>query len=141
MIRKLTISPHDSLGSNLEVHTKDGDVMRVIPKEVESINECWISDRDRYSYVGVNDNSRIKKPLLKQGSSFKEVTWEEAFQMIENKMHPKINNFKSDELFLVPLPTEFSSQITSLAINPNEQDSVLIATTNGELYQVRLPNF
>ena len=50
-------------------------------------------------------------------------------------------NFKSDELFLVPLPTEFSSQITSLAINPNEQDSVLIATTNGELYQVRLPNF
>lgn len=98
MIRKLTISPHDSLGSNLEVHTKDGDVMRVIPKEVESINECWISDRDRYSYVGINDNSRIKKPLLKQGSSFKEVTWEEAFQTIENKMHPKINNFKSDEL-------------------------------------------
>ena len=98
MARKSTISPHDSLGSNIEAHVKDGNVMRILPKENEDINECWISDRDRFSYLGVNHDSRIKKPLVKQGNVLKEIDWEDALQIIESKLHPIRNNFKEDDI-------------------------------------------
>jgi len=98
MIRKSTISPHDSLGSHLEAHVKDGNVMRVVPKENEDINECWISDRDRFSYIGINSEDRVKTPLLKTGSNFKPISWDEAFHTLERVFHPSINKFKVDDV-------------------------------------------
>ena len=98
MVRKSTISPHDSLGSHLEAHVKDGNVMRVLPKENEDINECWISDRDRFSYIGINSEDRIKTPLLKTGSNFKPISWDEAFHTLERVFHPSLNKFKEDEV-------------------------------------------
>lgn len=108
MIRKPTISPHDSLGSHLEAHVKDGDVMRVLPRESEEINECWISDRDRFSYIGINSGDRIKTPLLKNGSNFKPITWDEAFHTLERVFHPSLNKLKEDEVAI------FSSNQTTL---------------------------
>jgi len=98
MVRKSTISPHDSLGSHLEAHVKDGNVMRVVPKENEDINECWISDRDRFSYIGINSEDRIKTPLLKTGSNFKPISWDEAFHTLERVFHPSLNKFKEDDV-------------------------------------------
>jgi len=98
MVRKSTISPHDSLGSHLEAHVKDGNVMRVVPKENEDINECWISDRDRFSYIGINSEDRVKTPLLKTGSNFKPISWDEAFHTLERVFHPSINKFKVDDV-------------------------------------------
>jgi NADH-quinone oxidoreductase subunit G len=98
MVRKSTISPHDSLGSHLEAHVKDGNVMRVLPIENEDINECWISDRDRFSYIGINSEDRIKTPLLKTGSNFKPISWDEAFHTLERVFHPSLNKFKEDEV-------------------------------------------
>jgi len=98
MVRKSTISPHDSLGSHLEAHVKDGNVMRVVPKENEDINECWISDRDRFSYIGINSEDRIKTPLLKTGSNFKPIGWDEAFHTLERVFHPSLNKFKEDDV-------------------------------------------
>ena len=98
MIRKSTISAHDSLGSHLEAHVKDGNVMRVLPKENEDLNECWISDRDRFSYMGINDQNRIKTPLIKKGSTHEPISWESAFQLIEKQLHPKQNQFKPDDV-------------------------------------------
>jgi len=98
MVRKSTISPHDSLGSHLEAHVKDGNVMRVVPKENEDINECWISDRDRFSYIGINSEDRIKTPLLKTGSNFKPISWDEAFHTLERVFHPSLNKFKEDDI-------------------------------------------
>jgi len=108
MDRKSTISPHDSLGSHLEAHVKDGNVMRVLPKENEDINECWISDRDRFSYIGINSEDRIKTPLLKTGSNFKPISWDEAFHTLERVFHPSLNKFKEDEVAI------FSSNQTTL---------------------------
>ena len=98
MVRKSTISPHDSLGSHLEAHVKDGNVMRVVPKENEDINECWISDRDRFSYIGINSEDRIKTPLLKTGSNFKPISWDEAFHTLERVFHPSLNKFNEDDV-------------------------------------------
>jgi NADH-quinone oxidoreductase subunit G len=100
MVRKSTISPHDSLGSHLEAHVKDGNVMRVLPKENEEINECWISDRDRFSYIGINSEDRIKTPLLKTGSNFKPISWDEAFHTLERVFHPSLNKFKEDDVVI-----------------------------------------
>ncbi|MFZ9820176.1 MAG: NADH-quinone oxidoreductase subunit NuoG [Methylophilaceae bacterium] len=98
MIRKSTISPHDSLGSHLEAHVKDGNVMRVLPRENEDLNECWISDRDRFSYMGINHQNRVKTPLIKKGATHDPISWEAAFQLIEKQLHPKQNQFKADDV-------------------------------------------
>ena len=82
--RRKSISPHDSLGSNLAVQVKDNRVMRVLPIENEAINECWISDRDRYSYEGLNSSERLTKPMLKQGGQWQEVEWQVALEYVAN---------------------------------------------------------
>ncbi len=67
--RRKSISPHDSLGSNLIVQVKNNRVMRVLPLENEAINECWLSDRDRFSYEGLNAPDRLLRPMIKQGGA------------------------------------------------------------------------
>ena len=45
---------HDCIGSNINVQTKNGVIKRVIARENNEINDTWISDRDRYSFEGIN---------------------------------------------------------------------------------------
>ncbi|WP_321324081.1 NADH-quinone oxidoreductase subunit NuoG [Thiomicrorhabdus sp.] len=73
-----SIAAHDSIGSHITVHTKGNDVKRVVPRENESINEVWISDRDRFSYEGVNCESRLTQPMIKQNGEWKATDWETA---------------------------------------------------------------
>ena len=73
--RRKSVSPHDGLGSNLIVQTKHDRVMRVLPLENEDINECWLSDKERFSYEGLNGADRLTKPMVKQGGQWKEVEW------------------------------------------------------------------
>jgi NADH-quinone oxidoreductase subunit G len=73
-----SISPHDCIGSNLFIHTRQNRVMRVVPKENELINEVWISDRDRYSYEGLYHTERLTQPKLKQAGQWTTVSWEAA---------------------------------------------------------------
>ena len=80
--RRKSISPHDSLGSNLIVQVKDNRVMRVLPRDNEEINECWLSDKDRYSYEGLNSEERLTRPMLKQDGELKEVEWQTALEFI-----------------------------------------------------------
>src|SRR3546814_6759776 len=65
MARRRSVSPHDSLGANLVVQTKLDRVMRVVPFGNEDVNECWISDRDRFSYEGLYTEDRLAHPLIK----------------------------------------------------------------------------
>lgn len=76
--RRLGISPHDSLGSNLTVQVKDGRVLRVLPLDNESINECWLSDRDRFSYQGLYAEDRLTVPMVKEGERWIETDWPTA---------------------------------------------------------------
>ena len=84
--RRASISPHDSLGSNLEVHVKDNKVMRVLPRENEDVNECWLADRDRFSYEGLNTSERLTQPMIKQGGQWVEVTWQAALDFVADKL-------------------------------------------------------
>jgi NADH-quinone oxidoreductase subunit G len=84
--RRPSISPHDSLGSNLEVHVKDNKVMRVLPRENEDVNECWLADRDRFSYEGLNTAERLTQPMVKQDGQWIEVTWQDALQFVADRL-------------------------------------------------------
>lgn len=75
-----SIAPHDCLGSNLYLHTRRDQVMRVVPKENEAINETWLSDRDRYSYLGIHSNDRLTKPHIKENGQWFIVDWETALE-------------------------------------------------------------
>ncbi|MCM2290116.1 MAG: NADH-quinone oxidoreductase subunit NuoG [Sulfuritalea sp.] len=76
--RRKSVSPHDGLGSNLIVQTKSDRVMRVLPLENDDINECWLTDKERFSYQGLNSAERLTKPMVKQGGEWKEVDWNVA---------------------------------------------------------------
>ncbi len=78
LIAKESLGYHDALGSNLYLHARRGDVMRSVPRDNEAVNECWLSDRDRYSNQGLYAEDRATKPLIRAGDEFREATWEEA---------------------------------------------------------------
>ncbi len=84
MSRRRSVSPHDSTGANLVVQVKNHRVMRVIPFENEAVNECWIADRDRFSYEALNSAERLTQPMLKQGGEWKAVDWQTALEYVAN---------------------------------------------------------
>jgi len=84
MSRRRSVSPHDSLGANLIVQTKHDVVKRVLPLENEDINECWLSDKDRFSYEGLNSAQRLTQPMIKEGGQWKPVDWQTAIEFAAN---------------------------------------------------------
>ena len=80
--RRKSVSPHDALGSNLVVQVKQNRVMRVLPLENEEINECWLSDKDRFSYEGLNSPDRLQRPLIRKNGQWAEVDWREALDFV-----------------------------------------------------------
>jgi NADH-quinone oxidoreductase subunit G len=82
--RRKSISPHDATGANLVVQVKQNQVMRVLPLENDEINECWIADRDRFSYEALNGDERLTAPMLKQGGQWQEVDWQVALEYVAN---------------------------------------------------------
>ena len=82
--RRKSISPHDSTGANLVVQVKNHQVLRVLPLENEDVNECWLADRDRFSYEALNSEERLTRPMLKQGGAWKEVDWQTALEYVAN---------------------------------------------------------
>src|SRR5688500_3531069 len=82
--RRKSISPHCGLGSNLVVQIKQNRVMRVLPRENEEINECWLSDKDRFSYEGLNSEERLTKPMIRQGGQWQECDWQTALEFVAN---------------------------------------------------------
>lgn len=69
---------HDAMGSNLFLHVRRGEVLRAVPRDNELVNECWLSDRDRYSHQGLYAADRAVKPLQKVNGEWKEVSWAEG---------------------------------------------------------------
>ncbi len=84
--RKRSVSPHDSLGANTTVQTKANKVMRVVALDNEEINECWISDRDRFAYEGLNSKDRITTPMVKQGGQWLETDWQSALDYVAHSL-------------------------------------------------------
>ena len=82
--RRKSVSPHDSTGANLIVQVKSNKVMRVLPLENDAVNECWLADRDRFSYEALNTQERLTQPMLKQGGQWKAVDWQTALEYVAN---------------------------------------------------------
>ncbi len=84
--RRKSISPHCGLGSNLVVQVKQNRVMRVLPRDNEAINECWLSDKDRFAYEGLNSEDRLTRPMVKRDGQWFECDWQEALEFTANAL-------------------------------------------------------
>ncbi|MFZ4536337.1 NADH-quinone oxidoreductase subunit NuoG [Propionivibrio sp.] len=84
--RRKSVSPHDSIGSNLTVQVKNNRVMRVLPRENEDVNECWISDKDRFSYEALNSSERLQKPMIRVDGALREVEWNVALDYVSHAL-------------------------------------------------------
>jgi NADH-quinone oxidoreductase subunit G len=95
--RRKSVSPHDAFGSNLIVQVKQNTVMRVLPLENEALNECWLSDRDRFSYDGLNAPDRLQRPLVRTPSGWEEVDWQDALQFVAS-------HFRNEDIGVLASP-------------------------------------
>jgi NADH-quinone oxidoreductase subunit G len=80
LARRRSVSPHDGLGSNLVVQVKHNTVMRVLPLENEEVNECWLSDKDRFSYEALNSEERLTRPMVRKDGRWQEADWQTALE-------------------------------------------------------------
>ncbi|MGH8673866.1 MAG: NADH-quinone oxidoreductase subunit NuoG, partial [Burkholderiales bacterium] len=80
--RRKSVSPHDGQGSNLVVQVTQNKVMRVLPLENEAVNECWLSDKDRFSYEALDSPDRLSVPMVKRDGRWHEADWQEAMQAV-----------------------------------------------------------
>jgi NADH-quinone oxidoreductase subunit G len=104
LTRRPSIAPHDGLGSHIEVHVKDNKVMRVLPREKDSINECWLSDRDRFSYEGLNSPDRLKVPMIKHNGNWVETDWKTALEFAAGQIKDITSEHGGDALGVLVSP-------------------------------------
>lgn len=96
--RRKSISPHCGLGSNLIVQVKHNRVMRVLPRDNEELNECWLSDKDRFSYEGLNSEDRLTQPMIKHEGQWRSCTWQEALEYAASKIAGIKEKYGSESL-------------------------------------------
>jgi len=102
--RRKSVSPHDGLGSNLIVQVKGGEVMRVLPLENEEINECWLSDRDRFSYEGLNVEERLTRPMIKQDGKWMDTDWQTALEYVAHGLRNIRHEHGADAIAALATP-------------------------------------
>lgn len=99
-----SISAHDCVGSNLNVHSRYGTVMRIVSRENETINGTWISDRDRFSYTALYHADRLEEPMAKIDGQWRTIGWQEAFELISKKLQEIIAQDGADKLGALASP-------------------------------------
>jgi NADH-quinone oxidoreductase subunit G len=109
-----SVAPHDSIGSNLFVHTRVGKVMRVVPREFEEVNEVWLSDRDRFSYEGLYSEDRVTAPMVKINGEWQTVDWETALEATVNGMRSLIHQHGADQVGVLVSPTATLEEMSLL---------------------------
>ncbi|MDB5773987.1 MAG: dehydrogenase [Herbaspirillum sp.] len=112
--RRKSVSPHDSLGANLIVQVKGGKVMRVLPLENEAVNECWISDKDRFSYEGLDTADRLTKPMLKQDGQWREVDWQTALEYVAHGLRNIKHEHGADAIGALATPYSTLEELSLL---------------------------
>ena len=106
-----SIAPHDCIGSNLYMHIRGNRVVRVVPRENEEINETWISDRDRFSYEGLNSDDRLQTPMVKLDGMWQAVDWNTALEMAVKGLQKIINDKGVDQLGTLLSPSSTSEEM------------------------------
>jgi NADH-quinone oxidoreductase subunit G len=113
--RRKTVSPHDSVGANLIAQVKAAQVMRVVPLENEEVNECWIADRDRFSYEALNTDRRLTQPQIKQGGQWQAVDWSTALAYVADGLKRVRAEFGAGALGALAHPTSTTEEMHLLA--------------------------
>ena len=116
-----SIGYHDALGSNLFLHIHRGEVVRTVPRDNEAVNECWLSDRDRYSHQGLYADDRVTRPMLREGDEWREATWDEALTAAATV----VKNASADRLGILAHPATSNEEGGLLA-----QMAAALGTTN-----------
>ncbi|MFC7302139.1 NADH-quinone oxidoreductase subunit NuoG [Cognatiluteimonas weifangensis] len=116
LIARESLGYHDALGSNLFVHARRGDVMRTVPRDNDAVNECWLSDRDRYSHQGLYAEDRATTPLLRvarngDDGDWREASWDEALA----KAAQILGEHRGDALGVLVHPATSNEEGTLLA--------------------------
>ncbi|HHU95413.1 MAG TPA: NADH-quinone oxidoreductase subunit G [Alcaligenaceae bacterium] len=113
--RRRTVSPHDSVGANIVAHTKTDKVLRVVPFENEEVNECWISDRDRFAYAGLYQD-RLQHPMIRENDgSWREASWNDALQMIVHGVKAIQEKFGNDQIGSIGSAQSTTEELALLA--------------------------
>ncbi|MDT8383213.1 MAG: NADH-quinone oxidoreductase subunit NuoG [Gammaproteobacteria bacterium] len=105
-----SIAPHDCIGSNIRVHTFRNRVVRVVPNENEEINETWLSDRDRFSYEGLNSDERLTSPMIKQNGEWKDVDWDTALHRVIGGVSKILSEKGVDQLGAISSPSSTTEE-------------------------------
>lgn len=105
----VSVSPHDCVGSNMHIHSINtgiaDEIMRVVPRQNEAINEVWLSDRDRFSYEGITHQNRVKQPMIKQNDQWKTVSWAHALSYVADAMQLTLNNHGAEQIAAIAHPS------------------------------------
>ncbi len=109
-----TVAPHDCVGSSLFAHTRRGQVLRVVPRENEDINEVWLSDRDRFSYEGLYSEDRLQTPMVKTDGEWQTVDWETGLQAAVDGLRGVIDAHGADQVGVLVSPTATLEEMSLL---------------------------
>jgi len=112
--RRKSVSPHDSLGANLIVQVKGAQVMRVLPLENDAINECWLSDRDRFAYEGLNSADRLTSPMIKQDGQWQTTDWQTALEYVAHGLRNIRHEHSSDSIAALATPYSTLEELSLL---------------------------
>lgn len=104
------IAPHDCMGSHIYIHLRQQELMRVVPRENEAINETWLSDRDRFSYLGLQSEDRLLKPLIKVNGAWQEAEWEQAFAMVVKGISNVIAQYGARQIGALASPSSTTEE-------------------------------
>ena len=131
--RRKSVSPHDGLNANLQIQVKGDRVMRVLPRENEAVNECWISDRDRFSYEGLYTEDRLTSPMVKTDGVWHQVSWQDALTAAASAIASAVKEHGGNELAILigphtTLEESFLAKQIATAVGSNSIDHRLRVT-------------
>lgn len=112
--RRRSVSPHDGLGANLIVQVKGGKVMRALPLENDAVNECWLSDKDRFSYEGLNSAERLTVPMIKQDGKWLETDWQTALEYVAHGLKNIRHESGADSIAALAAPYSTLEELSLL---------------------------
>ncbi len=99
-----SISPHDCVGANISIQTLRGEVKRVMVRENDEVNSCWLADRDRFGYESVYADTRLKRPMIKDQHGWREVEWETALRHAAAGLDTVKQRFGADKIAALASP-------------------------------------
>ncbi|MEX0448529.1 NADH-quinone oxidoreductase subunit NuoG [Spiribacter sp. 221] len=115
MLSHASIAPHDCLGSNIDLHQVRGTIKRVVPRDNEGVNECWISDRDRFSYEGVYSAERLLSPQIRENGEWHSVDWQTAIETVANALRRVVDEHGPEALGTLLSPSSTLEEMYLLA--------------------------